>query len=193
MARGGGGALRLWLDGRRRSGSGPGGAGPGRTGRHSAAPDVGRGASRRGHTPSPDLAPTVPRLAEAAAVCGALSRSPVPCRRCECGGGGLGHSDPKVISLFTPSALGFGASRYPACLRGTCILVSCPGFAWPLLPPIPHPWHPTQYPWSWPPGALLTPVLCFSVVILHESQTRFSVLRAEASSLDLGGEKKSWL
>lgn len=39
-------------------------------------PDVGRGASRRGHTPSPDSAPTVPRLAEAAAVCGALSRSP---------------------------------------------------------------------------------------------------------------------
>ena len=119
--------------------------------------------------------------------------------RCECGGGGLGHSDPKVILpvlLILP-----WASALPATLPargGMCVLVLCPGFAWPLLPPIPHPWHPTQYPWSWLPGPLLTPVLCFSVVILHasvfpSSQTRFSVPRAEASSLDLGGEKKSWL
>lgn len=123
-------------------------------------PDVGRGGARRGHTPSPDSAPTLPWLAEAAAVCGALSRS-----SCSVSIGasvvaaGLGHSDPKVISLFYSFCPGSGASRYSASPRGMCILVSCPGFAWPFLPPTPHPWHPTQYLWL--PGPLLNSGFAF--------------------------------
>lgn len=84
-------------------------------------PDVGRGGARRGHTPSPDSAPTLPWLAEAAAVCGALSRS-----SCSVS---IGASVVAAVSAtqtrrsppsFTHSAL---APALPATLpaRGVCV------------------------------------------------------------------------
>lgn len=127
-------------------------------------PDVGRGGARRGHTPSPNSAPTVPRLVEAAAVCGALSRSP-----CSVSIGASVVAAVSATQTRRSSSLFYsfcpGLRRFPLlCLpAGVCVSWCCvPGLLGPSYLPYPTPGTPLSIPGL---GCLVLSLLRFCVFL----------------------------